>query len=87
LGLAVIAKNTTGFLALVEEGVTGYLVAPRDPEALAARIRTLINNPERSRKMGSAGLARARRLFSIEAITAQYVQCYRDIATKKRGIR
>jgi glycosyltransferase involved in cell wall biosynthesis len=86
-GLAVIGTKTTGFLALVEEGVTGYLVAPRDPEALAARIRTLINNPERSRKMGSAGLARARRLFSIEAITAQYVQCYRDIATKKRGIR
>lgn len=62
-GIAVIGTKTAGFLALVEEGVTGYLVAPRDPEALAARIRTLIDNPERSRKMGFAGLARARRLF------------------------
>ncbi|WP_213765089.1 glycosyltransferase family 4 protein [Caballeronia sp. dw_19] len=84
-GVAVIGTNRGGFLDLVEEGVTGYLVAPRDPKALAGSIRSLIESPESARQMGLAGRDRARRLYSTEAIVGQYVQCYRDVAMKRTG--
>lgn len=84
-GVAVIGIRTGGFFDLVEEGVTGYLVEPRAPEALASSIKTLVENPDRARKMGLAGLERARRLYSTGTIVSQYIQCYRDVAVKKRG--
>jgi glycosyltransferase involved in cell wall biosynthesis len=83
-GVAVIGTNRGGFLDLVEEDVTGYLVAPRDPEALAARIRSLLESPGQARQMGLAGLDRARRLYSTTAIVDQYVRCYRDTSSNKR---
>jgi len=81
--VAVIGTNRGGFLDLVEEDVTGYLVAPRDPVALAARIRSLIESSERARQMGLAGLDRARRLYSTTAIVDQYVCCYRNVSMKE----
>jgi glycosyltransferase involved in cell wall biosynthesis len=81
--VAVIGTKRGGFLDLVEEGVTGYLVEPLDPKALAVRIRTLVEDPRRAREMGAAGLERARRLYSNKTISCQYIRCYRDIAENR----
>lgn len=75
----IIGTEAGGFLDLVEDGVTGFLVAPHDPKALANRISVLLDNPERARRMGVAGLERAHRLYSTKAVVSQYVQIYRDV--------
>ncbi|MGF6595462.1 glycosyltransferase involved in cell wall biosynthesis [Paraburkholderia sp. GAS448] len=78
-GVPVIGTRLGGFLDLVEEGVTGYLVEPSSPQALAARIRRLVEDPKLAGRMGKAGLARARQRYSTEALSNLYVRCYRDV--------
>lgn len=42
------------FPEVIDEGRTGLLVPPRDPAALAAAVRSLIDDPERRRAMADA---------------------------------
>ena len=53
-GLPVVASRFGGFPEVIDEGRTGLLVPPRDPAALAAAVRSLIDDPERRRAMADA---------------------------------
>ena len=58
-GKAVVATAIGGNDEAVVDGVTGLLVPPADPEALADALRTLLREPERRRRLGEAGRRRA----------------------------
>jgi glycosyltransferase involved in cell wall biosynthesis len=64
LGLPVIATNIGGSMDQVVEGVTGFLINPGDPGALADSIEKLMENPELRRQMGVAAAERVRTNFS-----------------------
>lgn len=66
LGLPVIATNIGGSLDQVVDGVTGLLVAPGDPTALADAIEKLMGNSKLRGEMGVAAAERVRTHFSIE---------------------
>lgn len=51
----VIATRLGGLAEDVREGESGYLVAPGDPAALAARIDDMLDDPDRARRMGQRG--------------------------------
>jgi D-inositol-3-phosphate glycosyltransferase len=53
-GTPVIASEVGGLAFLVQDGVTGFHVPNRSPEALAAAIRTLLTDPQRRTAMGEA---------------------------------
>jgi colanic acid/amylovoran biosynthesis glycosyltransferase len=55
VGLPVISTPIAGIPELIQDGVTGILVAPRDPEELAAKVETLFHNPETCQELGLAG--------------------------------
>lgn len=55
----VVATRVAAVPEVFDDGVEGLLVPPRDPEALADAIATLVDNPARARAMGAAGRARA----------------------------
>ena len=55
-GLPVVATSVGGVPELIEDGKTGWLVPPRDAEALASRLRLLLCNPELRLSMGAAGV-------------------------------
>jgi glycosyltransferase involved in cell wall biosynthesis len=57
-GLPVITTPNSGAMGLIEDGVQGFIVPIRDPDAIAERIAFLHGNPDRCREMGKA----ARRL-------------------------
>ncbi|RKR37003.1 glycosyltransferase family 4 protein [Paraburkholderia sp. BL17N1] len=76
--LPVVGTRLGGFLDLVVEGVSGYLVDVRDSRALADAISKLLDDPGHARKMGVAGLARACALYRSTSIVQRYVQCYRN---------
>jgi len=57
-GLPVIAPAAGGPLDLVAEGVTGYLVPPGDPGALAAAVEALAGDPELRARLGAAARRR-----------------------------
>jgi glycosyltransferase involved in cell wall biosynthesis len=76
-GLPVVATRVGGLPEVVDHGVTGLLVPPGDPAALAEAVARLWNDPARRERMGSAGAQRALELFDIRRMVAQYQALYR----------
>jgi glycosyltransferase involved in cell wall biosynthesis len=63
MSLPVVAFASGGLDEQIVEGVTGYLV--NTPEEMAARLKSLLQDPLRRRRMGEAGRARVRDHFSL----------------------
>lgn len=63
-GLPVVAPSTGGPAEIVEDGVTGLLYPPDDPEAAAGAVLELLRDPERARALGEAGRRRVRERFA-----------------------
>ena len=93
LGLPVVGTATGGIPDVIVDGETGYLVpidqktdgtgTPLDPEAfeqaMAERLIKVLDDPAMARRMGQAGLERARAHFSWEAIGAKTVELYKRL--------
>ncbi|CAN5706192.1 glycosyltransferase [soil metagenome] len=79
-GIPVVATRVGGNPELVDEGVTGLLVPPRDPESFAEAVVALLRDPARRREMGDAGRTRVREEFSLPMVAARYRSLYEEIA-------
>ena len=66
----VVAARAGGAVELVQDGVTGLLVAPGDVPAFSAAVASLLNDPGRRAALGRAGQERANRDFSVDAMLA-----------------
>jgi len=78
-GKAVVATRAGGLPEVVEDSVTGDLVPPGDPAALADRIVGLLEDSARRGRYGRAGQARARERFPIEGMVRGWTRIYRDL--------
>jgi len=78
-GKPVVATAVGGIPEAVEEGSTGFLVPPGEPEAMADRLRRLIENPGLRLRMGRSGRRRAEALFGLESNTARTAQVYEEL--------
>ena len=63
--LACISTNVSAIPELIEDGVTGLLIPPGDPFALAEALASLIRDPATRAQLGAAGESRVRSLFSM----------------------
>jgi len=72
----VVASAVGGVPELVADGVTGYVVPPGDPRALAERITTLLEDAERRRAMGQAAQDRVLRHFTLERMVRRHEALY-----------
>ncbi len=77
-GLPVVCGQGGGNPELVVDGVTGFLVKPGDPDALADRIAYLESHGEERIAMGEAGRRRIRDEFSIERMTDGFIRVYEE---------
>jgi alpha-maltose-1-phosphate synthase len=77
---AVVASRVGGIPEVVDGGVTGLLVPPDDPASLADALNMLLRDPGRASAMGAAGRARAVAEFSWDAVAAQTVALYAELA-------
>jgi glycosyltransferase involved in cell wall biosynthesis len=68
--LAVVASRIAAVPELIEDGVTGLLVEPHDPPAMATALATLIQDPARRTRLAAAGFERVRQ-FDLRRGTAQ----------------
>lgn len=75
-GLPVVASYVGGVPELVEDGVTGFLVSPRDPEVLAEAVHKLIEHEELRNKMGRAGQEQALREGALERMLDKTREVY-----------
>ena len=82
-GRVVIATDVGDSARLVEDGVTGWIVPPSDPQALADALVSLTSTPvERLREMALAGRRRMEELVSIDRIVDQYEEVFVRIGSK-----
>jgi glycosyltransferase involved in cell wall biosynthesis len=81
--LPCVASEVSGVPDVVADGVTGVLVPPRDPAALARAISLLIEHPERAREMGRRGRHRVVPAFSVERMIEQLEAVYRELLEAK----
>jgi glycosyltransferase involved in cell wall biosynthesis len=78
--LPAVATTVGGIPEVVEDGVTGLLVAPENPDALAAALGQLIDDPVQRRAFGQAAKERAERLFSVGQMVADFQDTYAALA-------
>jgi len=71
-GRPVVAGTSGGAPEAVREGVTGHVVDPRSPAAVAATIADLLDDPDRARAMGAAGRAWVEERWSWTTIAATF---------------
>jgi glycosyltransferase involved in cell wall biosynthesis len=71
----------------VQDGVTGLLVPPRAPEALAAAVLQLLRDPERGKRFGEAGRQRVARYFTAERMAVLTLRVYQQLLTARPAAR
>jgi starch synthase len=74
----VVASAVGGIVEVVDPGVTGLLVPPGKPDALAAALREVLGDPARARALGQAGRRRVEERFSWASVAERTEEVYRD---------
>ena len=85
-GTPVVGSRVGGIQDTVVDGVTGLLVPPHDPIALAAALQQLAESPAYARALGRAGMARARRLYSWERVATELEAVYESIISQEEAL-
>jgi glycosyltransferase involved in cell wall biosynthesis len=75
-----VATRAGGIPEAVEDGVTGRVVPPRDPAALAAALLDVLGDEARARAMGEAGRRRYEERFTADRMVEQTLAVYEEIA-------
>ncbi len=78
-GRAIVATDVPGCREVVADGQTGLLVPPRQPQALAAALASLLGDAPRRQRMGAAGRKRVEELFSDEIVNRATIEVYRSV--------
>jgi glycosyltransferase involved in cell wall biosynthesis len=78
-GRAIITTDAPGCREVVRAGENGLLVPPRDPEALADAIRTLLSDGSLRTRMGTHGRRIAQAEFSEQRVVAETLAVYRSL--------
>ncbi|MFY9469907.1 MAG: glycosyltransferase [Solirubrobacterales bacterium] len=76
LGLPVVTTDVGSVRDTVLDGTTGFVVAPRDPQAIADATRKLIGDPQLRSRFGDAARKRAVETFSVERCADIHVAAF-----------
>jgi glycosyltransferase involved in cell wall biosynthesis len=78
-GVPVVSTAVGGAPEVVEEGISGFLVPPGDPDALAGRIGDALQSEDRLRDMGMQGRQRVHDHFTFAAQARQYRRLFQEL--------
>lgn len=84
-GVPVAASAVGGIVEQVVPGMTGSLVPPGDPEALANAIVEMLTHEKQRRAMGDAACERVRRLYTLAGQVDAYLSWYDEIRSFQPG--
>lgn len=86
-GVPVVSTDVVGVGELVHDGVTGLLVAPDDPVALAAALNRLLTDPALATRLGDNGRRLVRQQFRPEDSTRALVEVFAAAGYGRPGER
>ena len=80
VGAPVVATAVASHPTWIREGRTGWLVPPRAPVALSARLGQAVDDPAAARKVGENARAAALELAAPRAVAQELARCYAAIS-------
>jgi glycosyltransferase involved in cell wall biosynthesis len=78
-GKPIVTTDIPGCREVVRDGVNGYLVPPRNPEALAAAVNRLLESRDLRARFGAAGRGIAVQEFAEEIVVKQTLDVFREL--------
>ena len=84
-GVPVVATAVGGTPEVVADGVTGFLVPPGHPEALAGRVTDLLRDDDLRRRLGDAGRRRMHDEFTFAAQATAYLTLFERLSNGSSG--
>jgi len=84
-GTPVIGSSVGGIGFTVRDGVTGFLVPPRAPDAIADRLTEALSDPRRLAQMGRTAARHVRPAFTWRRITEQLIDVYTSAIAEQAG--
>jgi phosphatidylinositol alpha-mannosyltransferase len=82
-GVPVVASDIPGYRGVLDDGVQGVLVAPRNPQALAKALIDLLNDPGLRARMGHAGRVKAA-TYDWPRVAHEVLDFYERIVTTRQ---
>jgi sugar transferase (PEP-CTERM/EpsH1 system associated) len=86
-GLPAVGTRVGGVPEVIAEGLTGQLVPPRDPSAMADALAPYLRDPALAAAHGAAGRARVLSHYSMPAMVAGYQALYDSLLERKTPFR
>uniref|UniRef100_A0AB33IRM7 Glycosyltransferase family 4 protein n=2 Tax=unclassified Prevotella TaxID=2638335 RepID=A0AB33IRM7_9BACT len=77
-GVACISTNVGAIPSVIDEGETGFVIAPGDSDALADKLQWLIEHPEACKAMGKCGYEKYRRNYTLEQFENNFSKILRE---------
>jgi len=84
-GKPVVGTDVAGIPEMVADGVTGAVVAPGDPAALAGALKRLVEDPAARAAQGAAGRDCIAREFTIPEMAGKMEKLWREVARQGPG--
>ena len=78
-GKAVVASQTGPGPEVIEDGVTGLLCNPRDPDSIAAALIRVLKDPDLRRRLGSKAREDVKQRFELHMIVGKNEEYYRRL--------
>jgi glycosyltransferase involved in cell wall biosynthesis len=82
-GRPIVAAKAGGALEIINDGQTGILVEPGDPQALARAIENVLGNPSFARALGESAKRDAEERFSLKQVFLQWNQLIKEAVESK----
>jgi glycosyltransferase involved in cell wall biosynthesis len=79
VGRPIVTTNSIGCKDVVDDGVNGFLIPIKDSDALARKLRLLIDSKELRQQMGRASRLKAEQEFSLETVIDKHLKIYKEI--------
>jgi glycosyltransferase involved in cell wall biosynthesis len=80
----LVATAVGGLTEIVEDGITGLLVAPRDPDALADALARVLTDRPFAQRLASAAAERLHE-YEIPAVAERFANLYEELTIESRG--
>lgn len=82
-GLPAVVADMPGVRELITPGVEGVLTEPMIVEDLAAKVRTLLDDPDARRRMGAAARRRAEERYALPVVVGQLLRLYQEVLDER----
>ncbi len=79
LSKPVVATRGGGTPEIVQDGETGFLVAPQVVTEMSEKIAYLLDHPEEAQRMGQLGKERIYSQFTLSNMTKEYIKSYEEL--------